>query len=72
MTKIMIVSCYNKIYEFSFSDKTWETYDVLLKPIYTQRINTYYVPPKKKVISYAIKEKYFYNMKYKSIIIIHQ
>lgn len=48
MTKIMIVSCYDKIYEFSFADKTRETYDVLLKPIYTQRINTYYVPPKKK------------------------
>jgi len=43
----MIGSRYNKIYEFSFSDKTQETYNVLLKPIYTQRINTYYVPPKK-------------------------
>lgn len=43
----MKVSCYNKIYKFSFFDKTRETYNVLLKPIYTQRINTYYVPPKK-------------------------
>lgn len=47
------------MYEFSFSDKTRETYDVLLKPIYTQRINTYYVTPKKKSNLVRYKRKIF-------------